>query len=110
MRDHPLLAPFWEKEGVRHSKSDSLTLNDFTYTLRLGASGDAELKEEEFSYYDSARVATRVVKGRWTSLRLDPEKVVLRIEDRILVLLPDDVLCGDVEWGLKHHGPNLGEA
>ena len=46
MRDelsaHPLLAPF------RRSKSDSLTLNDFTYRLRLDDDGAAELEEQEF--------------------------------------------------------------
>jgi hypothetical protein len=105
---HPFLAPFWHRTGVRHSKTDSLTLNDFTYTLRL--EDDAvELQEQEISYYDSSVVATRTLKGRWSPVRLDPEKAVLRISgedgtERILVLLPDDVLTGDVEWGLRTHG------
>jgi len=110
---HPLLSPFWRKEGVRHSKSDSLTLNDFTYTLRLDQPDGAVLKEEEFSCHDSSLVATRTVKGRWTPVRIEPQKVVLRISgadaagapaERILVLLPDDVLCGDVDWGMRYHG------
>jgi len=116
MRDefsaHPLLAPFWQKFGVRSSKSDSLTLNDFTYTLRLDDDGGAELEEQEFSYHDSSLVASRIVKGRWSAVKMEPQKVVLRFSgvdgagapaDRILVLLPDDVFSGTVEWGLKHH-------
>ena len=95
--------PFRGNVGVRSSKTDSLTLNDFTYRLRLDDDGSAELEEQEFSYYDSALVATRIVKGTWTAIRVEPQKVVLRIADRILVLLPDDILCGPVEWGLKHH-------
>ncbi len=108
---HPLLAPFW-RQVVRSSKSDSLTLNDFTYRLRLDDDGAAELDEEEFSYHDSSLVASRTVKGRWAAVTLEPRKVVLRISgvdgagapaERILVLLPDDVFSGTVEWGLKHH-------
>ena len=110
---HPFLAPFWRTEGVRYSKCDSLTLNDFTYTLRLGDGDAAELKEQEYSYYDSGLVATRTVTGRWTPVRLEPQKVVLRISgvdaagkavERILVLLPDDADCGDVDWGMRYHG------
>jgi len=24
--------------------------------------------------------------------------------ERILVLFPDDVVCGDVAWGMRYHG------
>ena len=106
---HPFLAPFWRKTGVRDAKSDSLTLNDFTYTLRLEEGDAAELEIRESSYHDSSLVSVRSLKGRWSPVRLDPGKAVLRITggdgtERILVLLPDDVLCGDVEWGLRSHG------
>jgi hypothetical protein len=105
---HPFLAPFWRRTGIRHSKTDSLTLNDFTYILRLEDDA-AELEEQEISYYDSSVVSTRTLKGSWSPVRLDVGKAVIRITggdgtERILVLLPDDVLCGDVEWGLRSHG------
>jgi len=89
-----------------------MTLNDFSYTLRLDDNA-AELQERETSYHDSSLVATRTVKGRWSPVRIEPQKVVLRISgvdaagkpvERILVLLPDDVLCGDVDWGMRYHG------
>ena len=111
LANHPLLRPFWGQVGVRHSKSDSLTLNDFTYKVRLDED-TAEFEEQEFSYHDSALVATRVIKGTWAAVKVEPQKVVLRISggdgagapaERILVLLPDDVFSGTVEWGLKHH-------
>ena len=109
---HPLLAPFRGQVGVRRSKADSLTLNDFTYTLRLDDDGSADFKEEEFSCHDSGLVAMRIVKGTWTAVRVEPQKVVLRFSgvdetgapaERILVVLPDDAFSGTVEWGLKHH-------
>jgi hypothetical protein len=88
-----------------------MTLNDFTYTLRLDADS-ADFEEQEFSYHDSGLVRTLAVKGTWTAVKVEPQKVVLRFTgvdkdgapaERILVLLPDDVLSGDVDWGLKHH-------
>lgn len=104
---HPLLAPFWRREGVRHSKVDSLTLNDFSYTLRLEEDRAAVLEEREYSYFDSGLLRSRVVKGRWEPIRVEPKQVVLRISgvnevgapsERILILLPDEVFCGDGDW------------
>jgi hypothetical protein len=105
---HPFLAPFWLKTGTREAKSDSLTLNDFSYSLLLDE-GVAELQIRETSYHDGSLVSSRTFTGRWSAVRMDAAKVVLRISgddgtERILVLLPDDVLCGDLEWGLRSHG------
>ena len=107
---HPLLTPFWGKVGLRHLSSKSMTLSDFSYQLRLDE-GTVDFEEREHSPYHDI-VDTRSIKGTWAAVKLEPEKVVLRLSgvdragaaaERILVILPDDLFSCDVEWGMKHH-------
>jgi hypothetical protein len=110
LESHPLVAPFWGKEGVRYMSSDSMTLSDFSYQLRLDDAA-VEFEEREHSPYHDI-VDARVIKGTWAAMKVEPEKVVLRLSgvdaagapsERILVISPDDMFSCDVEWGLNHH-------
>ena len=89
-----------------------MTLDDYSYTIRLDEGPTIDLLEERTSYYDSSLVATNSFRGRWEILRNTPEKVVLRLTgvdgknasvEMALVVTETDIDYGELEWALRHH-------
>lgn len=106
---HPLTAAFWKRTGKTSAKNNSMTEDDFDYTIRLDEDS-VELTEDRTSYYDSSSQTIGTLKGRWEPLRVTRENVALKLTgvdrdnkavERYLVLWDDDVDCGDLRWWAK---------
>jgi hypothetical protein len=107
--EHPLTKPFWKRKEKSYPRNNSLTEDDFNYTIRLDEEL-VELTEEQVCSFSSVVTGTRTLKGRWEPLRVTQENVALRLSgvdsdnvpiERVLVIWDDEIDYFDLPGWLK---------
>lgn len=76
---HPLMSRFWRRNGTRCAENNSLTLDDYVYTIRIDDGPTIELREERHCCYTSIISETRTFRGTWEAIAIRPDEVVLRL-------------------------------
>lgn len=98
---HPLMGKFWRQTGTKCAANDSLTLDDYVYTLRLDDRHEIELREDRHCYYSSIISESRTFRGTWEAISVGSDRVVLRLigiengtaaTEKFLVVTRKDIL------------------
>jgi hypothetical protein len=100
--EHPFMRKFWRQAGTRWAENNSMTEDDYSYTVEMDESR-IRLREDRINYYTADVDESATFEGRWKVESVAPERVVLRLEgidgkgrevERCLCVTEKDILYG----------------